>query len=144
MTILSGLPSLFLTSFLAATFLPLSSEAHFYYALKSNPVWLTLIVATLGNTLGGLFNYWIGHLAKIEWAKKYLGIKESTLSKVEKYTTKHQELLAFFCFLPVVGDVIAFSLGLLRISLFRVTIFMTLGKLIRYLLIFYISSATFP
>lgn len=133
MTILSGLTSLFFTSFLAATFLPLSSEAHFIYALKSNPAWATLLVATLGNSLGGLFNYWIGHLAKIEWAKKYLGIKESTLSRVEKYTQKHKEFLAFFCFLPIVGDVIAFSLGLLKISLYRVALFMTVGKFVRYI-----------
>ncbi|EQC48281.1 SNARE-like domain protein [Bacteriovorax sp. BSW11_IV] len=141
MTILSGLPSLFLTSFLAATFLPLSSEAHFYYALKSNPAWLTLIVATVGNSLGGLFNYWIGHLAKIEWAKKYLGIKESTLSKVEKYTTKHQEFLAFFCFLPVFGDVIAFSLGIMKVSFYRVALFLTLGKFARYLVILFLENS---
>lgn len=50
----SGLWMLFSTGFISATLLPGTSEINLTAALKlgNNPIWLILLVATIGNTLG--------------------------------------------------------------------------------------------
>ena len=57
-----GLGALFVSSFLAATLLPGGSEVVFGALLLSDSVSVgaALVVATLGNTLGGLSTYLIG------------------------------------------------------------------------------------
>lgn len=56
-----GLLGLFLASFLAATILPFSSEAVLVGMLLLGGSAMPLfLVATAGNTLGGLVNYGIG------------------------------------------------------------------------------------
>jgi len=52
----TGLGGLFLSSFLAATLLPGGSEVVLFGFLSLHPgeLWPALMLATLGNTLGGL------------------------------------------------------------------------------------------
>lgn len=58
----SALTLLFVTGFLSATLLPGGSEAALLATLSLNQYSVTsiILVATLGNTLGGLTNYWLG------------------------------------------------------------------------------------
>ena len=60
----SALWVLFSSGFLSATLLPGASEASLIAALKldSFSMWTVIVVATLGNTLGGITNYWLGLL----------------------------------------------------------------------------------
>ena len=59
-----GLTSVFLIAFVSATLLPLGSEPAVFAVVKANPAmfWPAVLVATLGNTLGGIVDYWIGYL----------------------------------------------------------------------------------
>src|SRR5438445_13743022 len=61
-----GLSSVFLISFISATLLPLGSEPAVFAVIKANPelYWPTIMVATQGNTLGGVVDYWMGYGAK--------------------------------------------------------------------------------
>lgn len=134
-----GLFGLFMASFLAATFLPFSSEALFAYMVnKGMNTELLIIVATIGNSLGGLFNYWIGHMGKLEWAQRYLKISKSAVDKWCHRIQSYGSLLAFLCWLPVIGDPLALALGYFRVSFVKVAIFLTVGKLVRYLVLVYI------
>jgi len=54
--------------------------------------------------------------------------------RIKKYTA----IAAFLTWLPIVGDIIAVALGLLKINVYKVTLFMTLGKLARYVVIVYL------
>ena len=63
-----GFLGLFLTSFLAATVIPIASEA-FLIAMLSmgyHPI-VCLFCATAGNTLGGWLNYFIGLMGGVCW-----------------------------------------------------------------------------
>jgi membrane protein YqaA with SNARE-associated domain len=74
----TSLFTLFVTSFLAATVLPLSSEVGFLILLRSDlsPIFI-FIAATFGNTLGATANWLIGFLtAKKIQLKKYPGLKK--------------------------------------------------------------------
>ncbi|WP_128331553.1 YqaA family protein [Apibacter sp. HY039] len=133
-----GYYGLFLASFLAATILPFSSEVVLggILAIGGEP-WLCVIIATLGNSLGGMTNYFLGKLGKIEWIEKYLKIKKDKIDKMHNWLEGKGASMAFFSFLPVVGDIIPVALGYMRANIYIVTFSMFLGKLARYIIIMY-------
>lgn len=123
----SGLAGLFAASFIAATLLPLSSEVVLFGFLKLYPgeVPLALAVATLGNTLGGLTSYAVGRLLPERISGK---LDARAIEKLRRYGSP----LAFFAWLPVVGDALCVAAGWLRLNWFAVTAFMAAGRLARY------------
>lgn len=133
--------SLFWASFLASTILPFSSEAALSAALlsESNQI-LCLIAATLGNSLGSLTTFLLGWFCRFDILFKYCKVpKEKILSTQEKIK-KYSWYIAFFCFLPIVGDIIAIALGYSKCSWSKFIILMTLGKLLRYILWIYLHN----
>lgn len=133
---LYSLSLLFANSFLAATILPFGSEVTFVglLSLGSNP-WLCLWTASVGNTLGGMTNYFIGRLGKIEWAHQYLHISADTLNHYQNKLQHHSAWLAFFCFMPIIGDPLALALGFIHSNVIITFIAMFLGKFIRNLVL---------
>jgi len=128
-----GYWGMFISAFLAGTVLPFSSEAVLLacIGLGLDPI-LSTLSTTAGNALGGLTCYWIGHLGKMEWIEKYLGVKKKQMNKAERFIKGKGSWIAFLSFLPVIGDAILVVLGLMRANALIVTISMTLGKLARY------------
>ena len=61
-----GLPAIFLVSFLSATLLPMGSEPALfgYVALNPHMFWSAIAVASVGNTAGGMLNWWMGLAAR--------------------------------------------------------------------------------
>ena len=77
-----GYLGLFIASFLAATVVPFSSEVVFSAMVFGGlDAWTCVLVATLGNWLGGMTCYYLGRLGKIEWIEKYLRIKKEKMEK---------------------------------------------------------------
>ena len=58
-----GLSTIFVVAFVSATLLPLGSEPAVFGLIKLNPelFWPAILVATAGNTLGGMLTWWMGH-----------------------------------------------------------------------------------
>ena len=94
--------------------------------------WPCMIAATLGNFLGGMSCYWLGMLGKVEWIEKYLKLDKVKLQKVQNWIEGKGSWMAFFVFLPGIGDFIAVALGFLRGNVWIVAISMFLGKALRY------------
>src|SRR4051812_1634999 len=67
-----GLPSAFVISLISATWLPIGSEPAVFAVAKANLslFWPVILVATVGNTLGGMIDYWLGYGAKQMFAKE--------------------------------------------------------------------------
>lgn len=129
-----GYVGLFISALIAGSILPFSSEAVMVVLVKMglDPI-LCILSASLGNTLGGMTCYWIGHLGKIQWIEKYLRVKPEKIDKMAQFLQGKGALMAFFTFLPYVGEAIAITLGMLRSNLFLTTFSMLMGKLIRYI-----------
>ncbi len=129
-----GFFGLFITSFLSATILPLSSEGILLLMLHTgfNPIYC-LFVATAGNTLGGLTNYWIGSLGNPEWLKK-IGVRPEKLHSFEVKIKKHGAWLAFFSWVPIIGDPLSVALGFFHVNWWKVAVLLFIGKLLRYAL----------
>ncbi|MDU1891865.1 MAG: YqaA family protein [Dysgonomonas sp.] len=133
-----GYIGLFLASFLAATILPLGSEVVFIGLLAAGMNgWTAVLVASVGNWLGGMTNYYLGRLGKIDWIEKYLKVKKDKIERMKRWLDGKGAAMAFFSFMPVVGDIIALALGFMRANVYIVNISMFAGKFIRYVLIMY-------
>ncbi|MDR1877636.1 MAG: DedA family protein [Flavobacteriaceae bacterium] len=133
-----GYFGLFLASFLAATILPFSSEVVLAGMLfmGGDPL-ISIIVASLGNWSGGMVNYFLGKLGKVEWIEKYLKVKHEKVNKMRRYLDGKGASIAFFSFLPVIGDMIPIALGYMRANIYIVSVSMFTGKMLRYLVIMY-------
>lgn len=131
-----GLIGLFLTTFLAATILPFSSEAILLYFLSKgvDPL-LCLSIAIIGNSLGGITNYVMGRLGNPLWLT-YIGVKEETIYKREEWVIKYGSLLAFFSWIPLIGDPLLVALGYFRSRILSTMIWMVVGKSLRYGVVF--------
>ena len=131
-----GYVGMFLAAFLAGSILPFSSEALLvaFVRMGLDPV-LTILCATLGNTAGSMTCYWIGHLGKMDYIERWLKVKSDKLARAERFIRGRGAWMAFFTFLPVIGDGIAIVLGLMRANLPITVLSMTLGKLLRYVLL---------
>jgi membrane protein YqaA with SNARE-associated domain len=130
-----GYLGLFIASFLGATIIPFSSELVFsLLIIKGYDFNLSLLVATTGNWLGGLSSYFLGRLGKWSTLEKYFRLKKEKIVKFKTNIDKWGSLLAFFCWLPVIGDPIAVGLGFFRTNYILVAIWMFIGKFIRYIL----------
>ncbi|MEY3202402.1 MAG: hypothetical protein RIR70_1952 [Pseudomonadota bacterium] len=117
-----GLAGLFIASFLSATLLPGGSEAALFATLRAYPdhVGTSLMLATLGNTLGGMVSYLCGRLirtvpARLSWLQRY-GSAALLLSWV-----------------PLVGDALCVAAGWLRLNWMACLLWMGAGKGLRYL-----------
>lgn len=129
-----GYIGLFAGSFLAATVIPFSSDVLLVGALVAGLSPLgAFIVATLGNWLGGLTSYYIGHLGRWQWIEKWLRVKEETLLKHKGLFDKHGSFIALLTWLPFVGDVFAIGLGFYRVNFVKSATFMLVGKSLRFL-----------
>ena len=121
-----GLPGLFISALLAGSIVP--------------PI-ACLISATLGNTVGGMTCYYMGRLGKVSWIEKYFKVKKEKVDKMVKFLQGKGALMAFFTFLPAIGEVIAIALGFMRSNTWLTIVSMFVGKLIRYILLLYVLES---
>jgi membrane protein YqaA with SNARE-associated domain len=128
-----GLTTVFVVAFVSATLLPMGSEPAVFGLVKLNPdlFWPAVLVATIGNTLGGVVSWAMGygahaaidrargsptHLRALDWLERF-GPKACLLS-----------------WLPVVGDPLCAVAGWLKFPLLPCVVYMAIGKLLRYTL----------
>lgn len=124
---MAELAALFAAAFLAATLVPLPSEAALFAYLQLHPdrAALAVAAATLANTAGGMTSYLVGRLIP----RKQLD--EKIVSCLRRYGAP----ATFFAFLPVIGDALCVAAGWLRMHWLAALVFMATGRLARYLLV---------
>ncbi|SEN36877.1 YqaA family protein [Nitrosomonas marina] len=127
----SSLLALFTSSFLAATLLPGGSEAVLVGVLVAYPdlLWSAMILATIGNTLGGMSSYLIGRLLP---DKEALLKKTGGSSRSLDWVHGHGAPILLLSWTPVIGDALCVAAGWLRINWLPALLFMAAGKFVRY------------
>jgi membrane protein YqaA with SNARE-associated domain len=123
-----GLVSVFIVSLVSATLIPMGSEPAVFAVVKANAdlYWPVLLVATVGNTLGGAINYALGYGAKRLLARDR---QSRALRWVERYGAK----TLLLSWLPVIGDPLCSLAGWLRLPFWPCAAYMAVGKFLRYL-----------
>ncbi|WP_322996176.1 YqaA family protein [Castellaniella sp.] len=141
-----GLPAIFLISLISATLLPLGSEpAVFAYVHLAPPMfWPAVLVATLGNTLGGIISYAMGAGAQAAWLRWRRGAADAPAEHAAVGGRWHRVTTDWFrrfgppalllSWLPGVGDPLCAVAGWLRLSFWPCVMYMAIGKLLRYIL----------
>jgi len=134
--------SLFIISFLAATILPFSSELTLagLMATSSYDNLLLLAVASFGNILGSVVNWILGFYSRNSFKKKWFPFKDEQIEKSSKWFNKFGRWSLLFTWVPVIGDPLTLAAGLLRVRFVEFLILVTIGKVSRYLVIFYLLS----
>jgi membrane protein YqaA with SNARE-associated domain len=124
---MTELLGLLAASFLAATLVPLPSEAALFAYLQLHPdrSALAVGVATLGNTAGGMTSYLFGRL---------IPQKKLNLKAVE-WLRRYGAPVTVLAWLPLVGDALCVAAGWLRINWIAALGFMAAGRLGRYALV---------
>ncbi|MAN52942.1 MULTISPECIES: YqaA family protein [unclassified Marinimicrobium] len=137
-----GYLGLFLSAFLAATILPLSSEVVLSALLLSGLSSVVLVsVATVGNVLGSLTNYALGYWGSLVVVKKWLRMSEDDFGRAEARFRKYGMVSLCFAWVPIIGDPLTVIAGVLRIRLRWFLLLVTAGKLARYVVISYMTLA---
>ena len=130
-----GYTGLFLAGFLSATIIPLNSELVLLALLAQDfDPWICLLIGTLGNSLGGLTNYFLGRLGDPRWFQRF-GVSEKKLNSFEEKIKRFGFWMAFLSWVPIAGDPLTIALGFFRVSFWKVTVLLILGKLLRYLVL---------
>ena len=128
-----GLSTVFVVSFVSATLLPMGSEPAVFGLVKLNPdlFWAAIVVATAGNTLGGMVSWWMGwgaHHAVDRWRDS------STHSRALAWLQKLGPKACLLSWLPVVGDPLCAVAGWLQMPFWPCVLYMAIGKFFRYLI----------
>jgi membrane protein YqaA with SNARE-associated domain len=129
---------LFFSALISATLFPLGSEALLIYDIKEGyNLYVLIIVATLGNSLGAVINYFLGLKGEEYLVKKNL-IKEKYIIKSKYYFDKYGGFSLLFSWLPIIGDPITFIAGTLKYDFKIFLILVVLAKFSRYLFLAWI------
>lgn len=130
--------TLFMTALISATLFPLGSEALLIYDIKEGyNIYLLLLFATLGNSLGSVINYYMA-LKGEEFLLEKKVLSEKHIVKGKFYFDKYGSWIILLSWLPIVGDTITFVAGLLKYDFKKFLILVTISKLSRYLFIVYL------
>ncbi|MGC9422731.1 YqaA family protein [Vibrio sp.] len=127
----SALWVLFFVSFLSATLLPGGSEAILLatFSIQTFSPITIIMIATFGNTLGGMTNYWLG------WLLPNRTQQEKQGHKALRWLNKHGYWALLLSWLPIIGDPLCLAAGWLRMKSFPVLSMIMLGKAFRYIML---------
>ena len=133
---------LFIISLLAATILPLSSEIVLTTMSLTNLFEknILLIVASFGNILGSVFNWYLGKKITIFQDRKWFPVSPKQLNKSQKYFQKYGLWSLLLAWVPIIGDPLTLLAGVLKVRFSIFFILVSISKISRYVFILYLVS----
>ena len=131
--------SLLTVSFMVATIIPFGSEMYFATLLSLGKYnsFLLLVSASIGNVLGSVFNWGCGYYVNYFIKKPWFPIKQNKIQKGTEIFNKYGKWSLLLSWVPFIGDPITFVAGTLRYSLIPFVILVSIGKVGRYLVIYF-------
>lgn len=138
-----GLSTLFLAAFVSATLIPVGSEPALFGLLQLNPdlFWPAVLIATVGNTLGGAVDWWMGYEAH-HLVDKYRHSR--THIKAIDWLERLGPKACLLAWLPLIGDPLCAVAGWLRFPFWPCLGYMLVGKLLRYVIMTAVLLHMFP
>ncbi|MBF0381417.1 MAG: DedA family protein [Magnetococcales bacterium] len=137
-----GLSGLFGSAFLAATVLPLSSEAVMLALFYSGgyDLWQLWGVATAGNVAGSMVNWYLGGYCLRYRDHKWFPVTNEQLQTAQNSYLKWGRFSLLLAWVPVIGDPLTFVAGLFRTPLLVFTLLVFIGKGGRYFVLLWLMS----
>jgi len=131
-----SLLSLFVSAFLAATFLPLSSEVLLLALLQAGgePI-LLVAVASVGNTLGSVVNWLLGHFLLRFQDRRWFYFTPAQIERAQHWFQRYGLWSLLFTWVPLLGDGLTLIGGVMRVRLWLFVLLVGTGKTVRYIMI---------
>lgn len=125
---------LFFAAFGAATLLPLQSEALLVGLLLNGQHWMwsLLAVATLGNVLGSVVNWWLGRGIERFRHRRWFPVSPRHLEKARRHYQRYGHWSLLLSWVPIIGDPLTLVAGVMREPFGRFLLIVTLAKGARY------------
>ena len=133
----AALGGLFLAAFGAATILPFQSELVFVgLQLRDiSPIWLLVLVASVGNTLGAAVNYVLGLWVERFRHHRWFPASEAQLDRAQRAYARWGVWTLLLSWAPFIGDPLTIVAGVMREPLWRFTLIVLVAKGGRYLIL---------
>lgn len=137
MTATSSVLGLFLVSFVAATLLPAQSELGLagLLAAEAAPVWMLILAASAGNTLGSVVNWFLGRGVARFSSRRWFPVTPSQLDRASVWYQRWGKWSLLLSWAPVIGDPLTLAAGVLREPFLPFLLLVALAKTVRYLVI---------
>lgn len=134
MTDLVAYLGLFLAALMAATILPLQSEAALVGLLVTGayPAWLLVVVASLGNVLGSVINWLLGRGIERFRGRRWFPVTPAALDRAQDWYRRYGKWSLLLSWAPVIGDPLTVVAGLAREPLPVFLALVTVAKAGRY------------
>ena len=129
--------ALFLSALVAATILPMQSEAVLAALLVAgaHPASLLLIVATTGNVLGSLINWYLGRYLLHFKDRRWFPASDARLEHAQTWYRRYGRWSLLGSWLPIIGDPLTVAAGLMREPLAPFLVLVTIAKGTRYIVL---------
>ncbi|MDS7595675.1 YqaA family protein [Agrobacterium tumefaciens] len=137
MTGLAVYAGLFLTAFIAATIMPMQSEAALagLIVLKSHPVWLLVAVASIGNVAGSFVNWLLGRGIERFRDRRWFPVKPEALERAQSWYRRYGKWSLLLSWMPLIGDPLTVAAGIMKEPLPVFLLLVTLAKVGRYVIL---------
>ena len=127
---------LFLAAFSAATLLPAQSEALVVGLLLADYApWLVLAVASVGNVLGSVVNWFLGRGIERLRTRRWFPVSPATLARAENWYRHYGKWSLLLAWVPIIGDPLTVVAGVLRESFWVFLLLVSVAKIGRYLVL---------
>ena len=128
---------LFLAAFLAATILPAQSEAGLAALILAAPSSATLLVitASLGNILGSVVNWYLGHSLTRFAGRWWFPANAGQLARATGWYDKYGRWSLLLSWVPIIGDPLTMVAGIMREPLLRFLLIVGIAKTARYVVV---------
>lgn len=134
---------LFSSALVAATILPMQSEAVLVGLLAAgdHPAAALIIVATVGNVLGSVINWYLGRYLLRFQERRWFPGSGHQLARAQTWYRRYGRWSLLGSWLPVVGDPLTVVAGIMREPFAPFLLLVTIAKGTRYLVLAALASA---
>ncbi|WP_298611118.1 YqaA family protein [uncultured Thiothrix sp.] len=132
---------LFLAAFLAATLVPAQSEAILVGLIlsKDYSIYLLVLVATAGNCLGSLVNWYLGRYLEYFRESTWFPVSEASLSRAQNFYQRYGAWSVLLSWVPIIGDPLTLIAGLMRMPFLEFMLLIILAKGGRYIMLAWLT-----
>ena len=133
---------LFVAAFVAATILPMQSEAVFVGLLISDAysTVLLLVVASAGNILGSVVNWLLGRGVERFRHRSRFPASEKALDRAENWYRRYGRWTLLLSWMPIGGDALTVVAGTLREPFWSFLALVAIAKIGRYLVVLALTT----
>lgn len=132
---------LFCSSFLAATILPFYSEVILFALVRQGePAAVLIIIASVGNTLGAVVNWYLGRFLLHYQDRRWFYFKEDQVAGMQHWFQRYGVWSLLFAWLPLGGDALTFIAGIMKVRIGLFLLLVGVGKSLRYVAVVYLAE----